>query len=137
MRYGLGASVTDDTRLEGGPLQDEIARLLESAGLPVQCCPTCEKSEWLFEADTRYGVAWARCNWCSRYYTGMTAKMEYAHWAEVARDAARINDVRRVRMAHTRMRVIWESSPELARESRILVCTQPGRCDCDGDEIPF
>lgn len=118
-------------------MNQELIQALESAGLPYACCPTCDRSRWTFSGTTTRGFERVCCQECGRTYTGMSAAQEYAHWAERARDAAHSGDVRRVRQANARMRLLWDAYPDLDRSAYTLVCTAPGASGWDDDEIPF
>lgn len=118
-------------------MNQAIAQALELAGLPYACCPMCDGSDWMFTGSTKGGFDSATCRRCGRRYQGMTAAQEYAHWADKARDAARNGDLRKVRQAHTQMRLLWDAYPDLDRSAYRLICVAPGASGFDDDEPPF
>lgn len=118
-------------------MQSKLIAALESAGLPVHCCPACGHSDWTFAGDTTVGFEEVRCRYCSREYRGMLPSEEYVHWADKARQAAHDREVRKLRQAHARLKQLWDSYYDLVGERRLLVCVNAGRMGDDDDEIPF
>lgn len=118
-------------------MDEQARKSLLAAGLPVECCPDCERSDWTCECSTRLGWLYATCTYCRRNYTGMPASGQYAHLARLAAEAAQNHDIVKLREYQARLTYIWDNYPQLENEGNKLVCTSRGRLNRDDDDIPF
>lgn len=114
-----------------------IEKILRNLGIPLECCPCCEMTNWEFHGAVGRGIYTVTCQTCGRRYERMTRREQLVFLARGFTRAIEGGTEEEANLWYGWIVNHWNTPGCFTGEIASLVCTSEGFYDDANHDIDF